>query len=273
METIKELYIIPTYSCNLDCPHCELHRKVERYNESIFISRLKTLFFDRGILFGGEPLLLQEKLIPILETKKISSISTNLLLLNATSLKLIKDYDLDIATSWNQTRFTPKQFDIWIDNLKLLEQYNLSCIILITLTEDLINCDYNTFLTLLSELDKIKSITGIKFEQLVDNSKKAEFYERVDNWLCKISKDWSFSFKNLLLENLNDWNCDCSKTYTLTPSGILKKGCPQYTQTNVLQQCLSCKLANVCKPCILQKECSFPKKLYESYKNVLYSKY
>lgn len=70
METIKELYIIPTYSCNLDCPHCELHKKVERYNESVFISQLKTLFFDRGILFGGEPLLLQEKLIPILETKK-----------------------------------------------------------------------------------------------------------------------------------------------------------------------------------------------------------
>lgn len=264
METIKDLYAIPNYTCNLNCPHCTLSKISEKYNEKSFIDTLKNINAEQITLFGGEPLLYKETFKKIVKTNKITSISTNLLLLDDEIIQYLKTYNISIATSWNKTRFTKAQYNTWIANLKTLENNNLDCIILVTLTEDLISLNLNNFLSILKDLNQIKSITGILFEQLVDNSKNKVFYEKVDEWLYNITKYWQFSFKNLILDKIKHWNCDCTKTYTLTPNGTLRKGCPQYTLQYLRNECLTCKLANICRPCILQKECTFPKKLYNA---------
>jgi hypothetical protein len=34
-------------------------------------------------------------------------------------------------------------------------------------------------------------------------------------------------------------------------------------ETSVPEECYNCERANICKPCQLQRYCSFPKKLFE----------
>ena len=76
---LTALYVIPNYQCNLACPHCTLHNYNIKYNEETFIETLVKTNANKCILFGGEPLLYFERFKRILETKKIHSISTNLL--------------------------------------------------------------------------------------------------------------------------------------------------------------------------------------------------
>ena len=261
---MKKLYIIPTYHCNLCCPHCDLHLKNDNFS-SKFYSVLKNTNIDSGILFGGEPTLYKERFIKCLETNKVNSITTNLLNLDKDILNLYKKYNLSIATSWNPCRFNDKQYDIWINNLKLLQKNNLSCIILITLTEDLLT--FNSFEKYLKDWDNIKSIDGILFEHLIDYNMKPDLHERADDWLCTITDKWCYSYKNLILDKIKNWNCDCSDVWTLNPNGELKKGCPQFEKNNFLYNCLQCKMANICQPCRLQHLCSFPKKLYKKVMN------
>jgi sulfatase maturation enzyme AslB (radical SAM superfamily) len=211
-------------------------------------------------LFGGEPTLYRDRLIKCLKTNKIHSISTNLLNLDDELISLYKDYNLSIATSWNPKRFTEKQYNIWLNNLKLLSDNNLSCIILITLTEDLLV--YNDFRNNLEEWDKIKSVKGILFEPLLDYNMSNDLHQRADDWLCNLYNNWLYSFENMIVDRVKHWNCDCSDVWTLNPNGKISKGCPQNEKEFVLNDCLSCKLAGICNPCNLQHICSFPKKLY-----------
>lgn len=266
MENINKLYIIPNYECNLKCPHCNLHKINENYNEEKFLNVLNTVNCNEIILFGGEPLLYKNRFKKILDTNKITSISTNLLNINQEDINNLKKYNINIATSWNMTRFTKKQETLWINNLNLINKNNIPFIILITLTEDLIDSNINNIIELFNKLNNLQNLSGVLFEQLLDYTKNDKFYARVDDWLIKINNNWKFNFKNLILEKLKNWNCNCNNIFTLTPSGVLKKGCPQYTKSHILTKCLSCELASVCKPCILQKECTFPKKLYLSTK-------
>lgn len=257
---MKKVYIIPTYHCNLNCSHCDLHLKKDNFNES-FYDILKNIDVDFGILFGGEPTLYKDRLIKCLETNKINSISTNLLILDNELISLYKQYNIDIATSWNPLRFNDKQYQLWLKNLKLLELNNLSCIIMITLTEDLLL--YPFFENKLREWNLIKSIKGILFEPLLDYNMKENLHQRADEWLCKLYDNWNYSFENMIINKVKNWNCDCSDIKTLNPNGQLMRGCPQREKEFVLNSCLKCQFASVCKPCNLQHLCSFPKKLYE----------
>ena len=261
---MKTLYIIPTYHCNLKCPHCDLHLKNDDFDESFF-NVLKNADVGFGILFGGEPTLYRDRLIKCLETNKIQSISTNLLNLDDELLSLYKEYDLSIATSWNPQRFSEKQYQLWLNHLQLLFDNDLSCIIMITLTEDLLI--YKDFEKHLKEWDKIKSISGILFEPLLDYNMEKDLHQRADEWLCQVYINWNYTFENMIVNRVKNWNCDCSDIWTLNPNGKLNKGCPQREKEYVLKECLSCKLAGICKPCNLQHLCSFPKKLYERVKN------
>lgn len=259
METmISTLYVVPHYSCNLDCPHCDIHKIKSNYEELIFIDRLRNINANKIVLFGGEPLLYQNTFTKIVETNKIDSVSTNLLLLNDYYTKYIEDYNLGVATSWNPKRFTNLQESIWIENLS-----KVNCDILITLTDDLIsNEGTNQLLEMFNKIKDIKTINCVRFEQEVNESLAKEHFEKVDDWLCKISKNWSYEFSNEIAERVKDWKCNCSKVMTLEPNGTLRKGCPQYSKTLFLDECLKCSLNSICQPCVLQKECSFPKKFY-----------
>lgn len=261
---MKKVYVIPTYNCNLNCPHCDLHLKKDNFN-NLFYETLNNTNIEQGILFGGEPTLYRDRLIKCLETKKIQSISTNLLILDNELISLYKKYNLSISTSWNPTRFTKHQYKLWYNNLKLLEINNLSCIIMITLTENLLT--YPFFENKLKEWNLLKSVKGILFEPLLDYNMKIDLHQRTDDWLCQLYNNWYYSFENIIINKVKNWKYDCSDVYTLNPSGILNKGCPQAEKFFILNDCLNCKLAGICKPCSLQHICSFPKKLYEKVKN------
>lgn len=263
-EKMKKVYIIPTYHCNLNCPHCDLHLKNDNFNES-FYKVLKNNDIEFGILFGGEPTLYKDRLIPCLKTNKIHSISTNLLNLDDELISLYKKYNLSIATSWNPQRFSEEQYKLWLNHLQLLSNNDLTCIIMITLTEDLLI--YNDFENRLKEWDSLKCISGVLFEPLLDYNMAIDLHQRADEWLCQIYDKWCYSFKNIIVNKVKNWNCNCSDVWTLNPDGKLIRGCPQSEKEYVLNDCLKCKLAGICNPCNLQHLCSFPKKLYEKVKN------
>lgn len=259
MEIINDLYIIPNYECNLNCPHCDVHNKKIKYNEEEFFNKLNTLSFKNGIVFGGEPLLYKDRFKKVIRTNKISSISTNLLLLDKEIVELLNEYNVSIATSWNPLRFNKEEEDIWFEKLMLID----SCTILITLTDDLITMDFEKFKNILRKIDNTNNVDGILFEQLLSDDTTEEFYNRVDEWLIKMYKNWDYTMKNFISDKVLNWKCDCSKTYTLEPNGLLRKGCPQATKLNIQQQCLVCPLSNICQPCVLQNHCTFPKNLYK----------
>ena len=259
-----QVYVIPSYKCNLNCPHCNIHLKEDTLNKEQFLQTLMDFDADHKVLFGGEPTLDKPLLREILATGEINSISTNLVKLDKELIKLFKIYNLDIATSWNPHRFTPNQYKAWLDNLRWLSNKDLSCLVLITLTEDLLAYNYEDFKKMLDVWNKIPAIFGVKFEYLVDPQAKPDLNFRADKWLCKLYKDWRWSFTFYNVKDIKEgYICDCSEVYTLPPSGIIQKGCPNFYNFNIIEECLSCPLAGICKPCPLQRNCAFPKELYK----------
>lgn len=259
---LTALYVIPNYQCNLACPHCTLHEYNVEYNEDKLLNVLNCTKAKKCILFGGEPLLYFNRFKRIIETNKITSISTNLLLLSKESLNLIKQFDINVATSWNLKRFTDEQLKVWFDNIKKVQ-----CDVLITLTNDLITkYGTNKLLKVLQQLDNFGTVKNVIFEQVVDNTMTQQHYERVDQWLCNLHDNWHFKMVNAIEEKLNNCILDCSKIKTLEPNGVLRQGCPQFKTVHVVNKCLSCELNKICKPCILQQHCTFPINLYNKLK-------
>lgn len=259
----NKVYIIPSYKCNLNCPHCDIHNFKDEFNEDKFFNVLNKIESNEIILFGGEPLLNKNIFNKCINTNKITSISTNLLLINEEYIESIKKHNINIATSWNPKRFNELEYQIWKQKLKLLKKYNLSCIVLITLTQDLFDLDLNSFKLILKEIDETEAVDGIQFEHLVDNNLNSSFHQKADEWLCQWFNNWNYKMENMIEHQINHWCHDCSKIFTLKPSGQLIKGCPQYTNAIICEECYTCNLAKICRPCMLQKTCSFPKRLYE----------
>lgn len=259
----NKVYVIPSYKCNLNCPHCDIHNIKDKFNEDNFFNTLNNIESNEFILFGGEPLLNKERFIKCISTGKITSLSTNLLLLNEEYINYIKKYNISIATSWNPHRFNDLEYQIWKEKLKLLKKYNLSCIVLITLTQDLFDFDIKNLISIFKEIDNTNAVDGIQFEHLIDNNLSFDFHQKADTWLCQWFNNWNYNMENMIEQQINNWCFDCSNTYTLKPSGQLVKGCPQYTKAIICEECYTCNLAKICRPCMLQKTCSFPKQLYE----------
>lgn len=258
-----KVYLIPSYKCNLNCPHCDIHNYKDTFNEDVFFETFNNIDSNEFVLFGGEPLLNKHIFKKCVETGKITSLSTNLLLLDEEYIELIKKYNLNIATSWNPKRFNELEYQIWKEKLKLLSKNHLSCIVLITLTQDLIDYNKTDLILILQEIDNTSAVKGIQFEHLVDDNLSEDFHKKVDAWLCEWYGNWNFKMKNIIFEQVNNWCFNCSNVYTLKPSGQLIKGCPQFTKATLCNECLTCKLSKICHPCSLQKTCSFPKQLYK----------
>lgn len=256
---MKTLYAIPTNLCNLSCSHCNIKDITDNYNEEEFLRQLYN--FDGHItLFGGEPTLFPDRLIKALETKKVTSITTNLITLND---ELIKKYrNLYVATSWNYNRFVGNQYSTWLANLKKLEHNDVTCMVLITVTKDLINSDIDEFMNMVRTWDReYKAIDSILFEQLIAEDTDQEFYDQVDEWLCKIYKIWDVEIQNQIICKLDHWQHDCTGISTLYPDGRIVLGCPHQTQMYVPNSCLTCSEVSKCRPCRLQQHCTYPKNL------------
>lgn len=261
-----QVYAIPTYICNLNCPHCEIHKIEHKVDCAQFLKQLQKIEARKVILFGGEPLVLPDEYIKqIIQTGKITSISTNLFSASEDILKEIVDNKIAIATSWNRKRFSLNQELNWYLNILKVKRLGAKVDVLITLTEDLITEDGYTILKIVLEtLEKTNGVNGVLFEHYIGPEATKEYQEKADDFLCKIHKEWNYKFNNFIIDRLENWNCNCANVATLEPDGNLKMGCPQYQENNlnIREECLTCSLANICNPCYLQHTCSFPKKLY-----------
>lgn len=256
---MKVLYAIPTKLCNQSCPHCNIKDTVDNYNEEAFLRQLRG--FDGHVtLFGGEPTLFPDRLMKALATEKVESITTNLMTLND---ELIAEYkDLYVATSWNDDRFVSNQYNTWLANLKRLEANDITCLVLITLTDGLIKSNINEFMRMIRLWAReYKAIDSILFEHLITDNKDQEFYERVDDWLCRIYRMWDVEIQNQIVDKLNNWQHDCTGIATLYPDGRVALGCPHQSQMYVPSSCLTCSEVSKCRPCRLQQHCTYPKKL------------
>lgn len=264
-RVVDHVYAIPTFHCNLKCPHCELRLKEDNYNRQAFLTTLQSIKSTNITLFGGEPTLYTDRLIDAVKTGKITSISTNLIKVDQQLIDLIKQYDLYVSTSWNVTRFNGSQYQTWIDNVNRLTDNEIDILLLVTLTDDLLTFDQSRLFSLLWQW-KLAGINRVRFEQLVDYSKDQAFYDRVDQWLVDVDNMWSFEFpENDVVNQIANWKYNCNTTYTLLPNGQLVFGCPQFEKSYLINDCLACQYAGVCRPCMLQKYCTFPKKLYQKY--------
>lgn len=256
METVKTLYAIPNYECNLDCLYCKLKDKRIKYDSERFLEAINN-FDGEIILFGGEPTLYSDRFKAIINTGKISSITSNI-------VDISEDCVYDSRHNRIATTFRPS--NKWIDNLKKISRINDYGIrILFTLTDELLhNNPGNIINSLLFLKNNECNIDSVLFEQLLDPNKTESFYEEVDKWLYNIHFVYGIEdlgIQSVIVDQILDgWHFDCRNVYTLEPDGTIKPGCPQREQYNVLTKCYTCKKANKCQPCMLQTKCVYPHK-------------
>lgn len=268
---MRTIYAIPNYECNLNCPHCDIHNKHIEYNECEYIKTLKSVNdTDVVILFGGEPTLYEDRFYSSFLTGKIKSISTNLVDISSDVLKTIAMSKMSMSTSWNMTRFTDIQYKKWLNNLIEYGKYGKKCMVMITMTKDLIKDEnFNHILNILTEIDNTNSVDKLQFEHLISSEDLTEHHKLCDLWLCKLHNRWNFSFENCIETKLkNKWICDCKNVYTLYPDGKLNQECPHGIFSKFNIHCLTCEKSEICKPCKIQNSCTFPQNL----NNLIYGK-
>ena len=274
LKQANEIYICPSFLCNLNCPHCTLKNlptcmeleKIEQTLDYIIQNSGDNVLFD---LFGGEPLLLQDFVLERIHKKikqKKYIISTNLLLFRPTLLPLFKEAEL-INVSWNPLRFNKEQFKIWETKTQVLRTAKVKINLMITLTKDLLeNYTPQQFLNFIKNYNAY----SLDLEYMIGEEYIKERLDSIDNWLCELYKIWNIKTHFCLPERIKfslEHNIkfrDCSNHYTILPSGKIHYGCPYYETDVVKTKCLSCDLYQWCNgACRLQTECIMPKKLFQ----------
>lgn len=263
---MKRLYALLTEKCNLSCPYCDIKSLNETFNEEKFMKELEN-FDGEIILFGGEPTLYRDRLFKVFfhnpdVNKKIISITTNLMKLDDFTLIILR-YIPYIGSSWNPSRFNENEYEIWLENIDKLHKTfpEKTLRILSTLTNDLLNMNPKDVVNIISKWNK-DIIREVVFEYYVGEESTEEYFEKCDNWLCSIYNEWNLDINLGNIDTVKDFYNDCSGVYSLFPDGTLKHGCPHHMNINVVEKCYSCERLEICKPCQLQKYCSFPEKFY-----------
>lgn len=276
LEEADEVYICPSFGCNLNCPHCTL-KNIR--NEGDIGSIINSINIIKSVnpnvsftLFGGEPSLLKDEVLLAIRNaigESDYSVSTNLINFSDTFLQILKEADLP-DTSWNPQRFYTKDlYDKWLNNIKILKDNNIIFELMITLTKDLIGKDPQEF------IDKVLEwgVKYIKLEFMIGDSTLNP--ENVDEWLVKLYKLWYSnkdlnSYENVLFDRIRDvafnnveWEGNCNNTLTILPSGNIKERCPYYECKIIKEECYNCEYYRYCKGgCPIQDKCVFPKKLF-----------
>jgi len=256
---MKTLYAILTTHCNLSCSHCDIRNPNESYNEDKFLEQIRN-FDGTIILFGGEPTIYMDRFTKVLDTGKINSITTNLLIMDDYILSRYKHYS-SIGTSWNASRFTSEQYQLWLENIKILELNNIKCTVIITLTEDLMTGNVTEFLNMVRLWgSEYKAIHAILLEHVVADN-PPEYYAMADEWLCNVYKYWDIPISNRIIGKLGNWLHACDEIMTLDPDGNIRQGCPHPYRCYVPSECSTCDITHKCRPCQLQEYCTYPHRL------------
>lgn len=260
----KVLYAIPTMHCNLDCDHCFIKNSPEIYNQEKFIDQLNN-FEGNIILFGGEVTTYMNRMFDIIELNdingksKISTVSTNLIILNDRLIEYYKRLGT-ISTSWNPNRFKNNQYDTWLNNCKRLYETGIGYKIMITLTEDLFKLSPKEFIEIAKDW-LYPSLFEIKFEHYVGEEVTREYFNKADEWLCNLYKEWDLPIHLEILDKLDCWQFNCDDVYTLYPDGTLVNTCPHAKYAIIASDCYTCDKVAKCRPCKLQPYCSYPHNL------------
>ena len=124
MKSYKSLsfYVVPSWKCNLHCPHCFVNNLPEKANKDNLIKTIKDCkekYPDAAfILHGGEPTFNKDLLKELLNLNIINSITSNLMYKDDEITSLLNDNDLYVATSWNVSRFKNEELrDRWLCEL------------------------------------------------------------------------------------------------------------------------------------------------------------
>lgn len=261
---MKTIYYVVTEKCNLNCSHCDIMKLSDRkYNPYKVLPILEDNKKNGGhnIIFGGEPLLYKNRVIDA--ALYCDSITTNLTInVNKTMMSLFKDLSISVGTSYNPTRFNDyvrgKTLGEWLNHVEFAKQYT-PIALLITMDKHLISNQYRDRLFYVLNTGLFSSV---RFEHEVNLSNDEEFYEKANEWLYDLYKNYDES-KLPFCKNFHEKEiiCDCSDVYTLYSDGKLKKGCPHKVPYQYNSKCLYCDMVDICKPCQLQKYCTFPRKL------------
>lgn len=261
---MKTLYAVPWYTCNLNCSHCHVSHRTVKEDFDKFLETLTGNDYDHVVLFGGEPTLHKDKFLEIIRTGEIDSVSTNLVcdttFIQNLFLPEILERNISIATSWNPTRFSRFQETVWSQNVANLCSFDIDLTVMITLTEDLIEMSPDLVAFQLHLINQL-GVGKFMFEPYIGDF---EVHDKADEWLCELHDICCVPIRNLLEEKLKNWNCDCDDVCTLEPDGIIRKGCPDLLASgihNYCVDCITCSHSDICRPCALQKTCSYPKKL------------
>ena len=270
----KTVYALLTKKCNLSCNYCDVRINNDFFNRELFINILDK-FGGNIVLFGGEPTLYPERLIDVYLSKpsiirKVSSISSNLIKLNDKILSVFQLIGY-ISTSWNTNRFNMDQYHTWLNNLMIInsEIPDVNIRILITMTKDLLKLSANELSSIISEWESIGVIKDIRFEHYIGYDADEEYFAKCDDWLSSIYKKWNSKIYMQNIDCVNSWYFDCNNVYTLYPDGALKRGCPHSIDIVVPSKCYKCAKSDICKPCQLQRFCSYPRKFIRTVNNSL----
>lgn len=258
----SQMYALVTTQCNLSCPHCDIKDQNDNFNRDLFVKKICD-FPGTIVLFGGEPSLYPDRLYDIyyhsdVTRKKIKTISTNLVYLDDRLVNLYCDIKY-IASSWNPHRFTDLQYKTWLNHLSTLSEYDIEVAILITLTNDLFDMGVDSLFNIISTWNS-NAIKYINFEPYVGESSDKAYFEKIDDFLCEIFNKWEFKFHLKNTKLAEEYYRDCSHIYSLYPDGTVINCCPHMGSKMMPSECYTCERSGICRPCQLQKVCSYPKK-------------
>lgn len=276
LSNIEEIYICPSFKCNIACKHCTLHNDYKKTSISNIIDTLdfiknfstNQLSYD---LFGGEPLLNSMDDIKLLlsHMNGEKQISTNLLLFDKKWTDIFKEFDT-INTSFDTSRFFNHDIlNVWENKLNQIRCLNIPINIMTVLNNELINTyTPKEFVKLMTERFKPYSID---FEYHIGSD--CDDKQALDNWLLDLYKnglDDSVYFrqyhkiKRSIYTDGSIKYIDCSKSLTILPNGNVHKYCAYYENDILKSKCYTCRYFKYCNGgCPLVNKCTYPISLHE----------
>lgn len=266
-EKYKSCYALLTTHCNLSCPYCDVKNNEDHWNRDKFMQQLHD-FDGEIILFGGEPTLYKDRLLDVflsdpVVNRKIRSITTNMIKIDDTILSILQIIGA-IGTSYSPSRFSDEEYNTWLKNINEFGEKvpGKTIRVLATMTEELISKTPEEMMKIMSEWNS-KVLDEINFEYYVGPEADEDYFARCDQWLCDLYNAWDTPIKLYNIKRMRPWYNDCTGIVTLHPDGTFTQGCPHSGNFCVPDKCYTCDKADVCRPCRLQRYCSYAHKFAE----------